>query len=272
MNRACEGVAGMEVIVDRVWNNFKKYRFLLAELVKKDIKLKYRRSYLGILWTLLEPLLTTAVLTFVFGNLLGKGGRTYPVYILTGRLLYTFFSNSTKAAMKSIRKNSGMIKKVYVPKYIYPLSTVLSNYVIFLISMIILFFATIVFDIEPTWHLFQSVIPLSLLLVLSLGVGLILSTMAVFFRDLEYLWTVLLMLIMYTCAIFYHVSDLKLGNRIWLFKLNPLYLVIVNFRNSMFGNPLDMEALVLSAIYSFAALIFGVVLFYKEQDKFIMNI
>ena len=102
----------MEVIVDRVWNNFKKYRFLLAELVKKDIKLKYRRSYLGILWTLLEPLLTTAVLTFVFGNLLGKGGRTYPVYILTGRLLYTFFSNSTKAAMKSIRKNSGA--KVYL--------------------------------------------------------------------------------------------------------------------------------------------------------------
>src|SRR5690554_2356423 len=102
--------------MSRLFDNFNKYRFLLVELIKKDIKLKYRRSYLGILWTLLEPLLTTAVLTFVFGGLLGKGGRTFPVYILSGRLLYSFFAGSTKAAMKSIRKNSGMIKKVYVPK------------------------------------------------------------------------------------------------------------------------------------------------------------
>lgn len=258
--------------MNRLWNNFKKYRFLLVELVKKDIKLKYRRSYLGILWTLLEPLLTTAVLTIVFGNLLGKGGRTFPVYILTGRLLYTFFSTSTKAAMKSIRKNSGMIKKVYVPKYIYPFSTVLSNYIIFIISLIVLFFAAIVFDIKPTWHIFQAVIPLFLLLVLALGVGMILSTLAVFFRDLEYLWSVALMLVMYTCAIFYHVEDLKLGSRIWIFKFNPLYLIILNFRNAIFGRPMDMEALIISGISSFAAFLFGILFFYKQQDKFIMNI
>ena len=104
---------------------FKKYRFLLRELVKKGIKLKYRRSYLGILWTLLEPLLTTCVLTIVFGTFFGKDDKTFPVYILTGRLLYSFFSSGTKAAMKSIRQHAGMIKKVYVPKYIYPLSSVL---------------------------------------------------------------------------------------------------------------------------------------------------
>lgn len=258
--------------MNRVWSNFKKYRFLLVELVKKDIKLKYRRSYLGILWTLLEPLLTTTVLSFVFGNLLGKGGRTFPVYILTGRLLYTFFSNSTKAAMKSIRKNSGMIKKVYVPKYIYPLSTVLSNYVIFAISMVVLFLAAIVFDIKPTWHIIQSVIPLFLLLVLALGAGMILATLAVFFRDLEYLWSVVLMLVMYTCAIFYHVEDLKLGSRVWVFKFNPLYLIILNFRNAMFGKPMDLEALAISGVFSFAALLFGILFFYKQQDKFIMNI
>ncbi len=254
------------------WNNFIKYRFLLVELVKKDIKLKYRRSYLGILWTLLEPLLTTAVLTLVFGKLLGKGGRTYPVYILTGRLLYTYFANSTKAGMKSIRKNSGMIKKVYVPKYIYPFSTVLSNYVIFLISLIILFLAAIVFNITPTWHLFQAIFPLFLLLVLAMGVGMILATMAVFFRDLEYLWSVVLMLIMYTSSIFYHVEDLNLGNRIWIFKMNPLYLIIVNFRNTVFGRPMDMKALGLAAVYSFGSLLIGILFFYKKQDKFIMNI
>ena len=90
---------------------FKRYRFLLKELVKKGIKLKYRRSYLGILWTLLEPLLTTCVLSLVFGKFFQKGDKSFPVYILTGRLLYTCFSTGTKNAMKSIRQHAGMIKK-----------------------------------------------------------------------------------------------------------------------------------------------------------------
>lgn len=258
--------------MNSVWINFNKYRFLLWELVKKDIKLKYRRSYLGILWTLLEPLLTTAVLTIVFSNLLGRKEQNFPVYILTGRLLYTFFSNSTKAAMKSIRSNSAMIKKVYVPKYIYPFSSILSNYVTFLISLIILFFAALLFQVMPTFYLLQIVIPLFLLLILSLGAGLILATMAVFFRDLEYLWSVVLMLIMYTSGIFYHVDDLKLGEHAWIFSLNPLYLIIVNFRDAVFGMPLNQQALLLSAAYSFGALMAGILLFYRKQDKFILNI
>jgi ABC-2 type transport system permease protein len=244
----------------------------LGELVKKDIKLKYRRSYLGILWTLLEPLLTTAVLTLVFSNLMDKGGRTFPVYILTGRLLYTFFSNSTKAAMKSIRSNGAMIKKVYVPKYIYPFSSILSNFVIFLISLIILFLATIVFRVMPTWYLLQIIVPLIMVLVLSMGIGMILATLAVFFRDLEYLWSVALMLIMYTCGIFYYVDKLNLGELSWIFNLNPLYLIIVNFRDAVFGNPLNLEALILSAVYSFGSLLIGILLFYKKQDDFILNI
>ena len=101
--------------------NFIRYRFLLGELVKKGIKLKYRRSYLGILWSLLEPLLTTCVLTIVFGTLFGNNDPTFPVYILSGRLLYSFFSQGTTGALKSIRSNASMIKKVYVPKYLYPL-------------------------------------------------------------------------------------------------------------------------------------------------------
>ena len=254
------------------WKNFSKYRFLLGELVKKDIKLKYRRSYLGILWTLLEPLLTTAVLTVVFSNLLGRGGKTFPVYILTGRLLYTFFSNATKSAMKSIRSNSTMIKKVYVPKYIYPFASILSNYVIFLISLVILFLAAILFQVMPTLYLLQIVVPLIMILILSLGIGMILATLAVFFRDLEYLWSVALMLIMYTCGIFYHVEDLKLGEHAWIFNLNPLYLVIVNFRDAVFGHPLNKEALLLSAIYSLGTLLVGILLFYKKQDEFILNI
>ncbi|MGF7143736.1 ABC-2 type transport system permease protein [Anaerotaenia torta] len=256
----------------QLWKNFSKYRFLLGELVKKDIRLRYRRSYLGILWTLLEPILTTAVLAFVFGGLRKVKDPQFPVYILTGRLLYSFFSDATKSAMKSIRSNSGMIKKVYVPKYIYPLSGVLSNYVIFLISMLVLFGAAVIFKVRPTVYVIQAVIPLFLLLVLALGFGMILATMAVFFRDLEYLWGVVLMLIMYTSGIFYHVEDLRLGDKAWVLRLNPLYTVISNFRNAIFGAPMNQTMLLLSACYSFGALAIGFVLFYRKQDEFILNI
>ena len=108
---------------------FKDYSFLLSELVKKGIRLKYRRSYLGVLWSLIEPLLTTCVWVIVFGTLLGRGGRDYPMYLIIGRLTYSFFNGATKAASRSVQANASMIKKIYVPKYLYPLSAILYNFV-----------------------------------------------------------------------------------------------------------------------------------------------
>ena len=173
-----------------VVKTFNKYRNLLVELVKKDIKLKYRSSYLGVVWTMLEPLLTMVVLTLVFSRLLGKGTRDFPVYILTGRLLYSFFSNGTKAALRAVRANAGMIKKVYVPKYMYPFASVLSGYVIFLISLVVLAIVAVVRGVYPTLQLFWIFVPLVQILIITTGVGMILATMAVFFRDVEYLWGV----------------------------------------------------------------------------------
>lgn len=257
--------------MDKAIKNFNKYRYLLFELVKKEIKLKYRRSYLGILWTLLEPILTTVVLTLVFSEFRGKRDPLFPVYVLTGRLLYSYFSNATKAAMKAIRGNSGMIKKVYVPKYIYPLSSVIANYITFLISMIVLFGAILIYRVEPTRYLLNAFIPLLLILILALGMGLILSTLAVFFRDLEYLWGVVLMLLMYTSAIFYQSSTVPVDKQ-WIFYFNPLYYIIEIFRSAVYGTPLDMKALVIAGLYSVSSLVIGIVLFYKKQDKFILNI
>lgn len=251
--------------------NFNKYRFLLSELVVKEIKLKYRRSYLGILWTLLEPLLTMIVLWAVFKGLKGSDDPTFPVYILTGRLLYSYFSNATKSAMKSIRVNSQMIKKVYVPKYIYPLASVLSQYITFLISLIVLIGVSIVIKIKPTIYILEAIVPLAILFVMVLGVGLILATMAVFFRDMEYLWGVILMLIMYCSAIFYHPSIVEDYDLI--LKYNPLYAVIVNFRNAvLYGLPMDLFSLLYSVGFSVVALIVGIWMFYKNQDKFILNL
>ncbi|WP_343208475.1 ABC transporter permease [Anaerolentibacter hominis] len=255
------------------FKNFLKYRFLLVELVKKDIKLKYRRSYLGLFWTLLEPLLTMLVLYVVFSQLYGKSDRTFAVYILTGRLLYTFFSNATKGAMKSIRSNSGMIKKVYVPKYIYPLASVISNYVIFLLSLIVLIPVSLFVGVFPTKHIIQIVAPLFMIFIMALGVGMILATLAVFFRDLEYLWGVVLLLIMYCSAIFYEPSRVVKTGYGWIFHLNPLYSLISNFRSAvLYHQRMDFGAFWYATAFSVVCLAVGVFIFYKKQDDFILNI
>lgn len=252
--------------------NFKKFRYLLYELIKKDIKLKYRSSVLGILWTLLEPLLTMIVLTVVFSGLLGKGDDNFPVYILCGRLLYSFFSTGTKTALKSIRKNATTIRKVYVPKYMYPLAATLSSYVIFAISLVVLAGVAVYERVGITLYIFEALIPMVILFFLTLGTGLLLATLDVFFRDLEYLWTVVLMLIMYTCAIFYKVETLSSVTNEWIFKVNPLYSLIVNFRNAVFGRPLDMYHLWYSLGFSAAIMVVGCLVFWKKQDKFILYI
>lgn len=258
--------------MNRYMNGFRQYRYLLMELVKKGIKLKYRRSYLGIIWTLIEPLLQMIVLTIVFGTLFGTKDKAFPVYILSGRLLYGFFSSATNSAMRAIRANSAMIKKVYVPKYLYPLSNVLYNYVIFLISLIVLAVVSVVLGVYPTWNLVWALIPLFLILVFSLGVGMILGTVAVFFRDLEYLWGVALMLIMYTCAIFYYPERLLKSGYGMILKLNPLYCMIANFRSAIFNDPVHWKMMGYSAVCSVVVLIVGFYLFYRNQDKFILHI
>ena len=250
--------------------NLKKYKYLLYELIKKDIKLKYRSSILGVLWTLLEPLLTMLVLTLVFSELLGRGDEYYPVYILSGRLLYGFFSNGTKAALKSIRAHGSMISKVYVPKYMYPVAAIFSNYIIFLISLIVLVAVAACMHVQPTWYMLEAIVPLLIIMLLTLGAGMLLATLNVFFRDLEYLWGVVLMLIMYMSAIFYKTTSLK--NHTWIFKINPLYSCIVNFRNAIFGEPLDMYHLWYSLAFSIVLLVVGTVVFWKEQDKFILYV
>lgn len=252
--------------------SFINYRFLLWELVKKGIKLKYRRSYLGIIWSLLEPLLNMIVLTIVFGTILGNHEKTFPVYILCGRLLYSFFSTSTKAALTSIRKNSAMIKKVYVPKYLYTLSAVLYNYIIFLISLIVLVGVALVLGLKPSVYLFQALLALVLILMLSTGCGFILATLGVFFRDMEYLWSVALTLIMYMCAIFYQPERLLSSGFYWILKYNPLYCIIDIMRSAVFGSMMNMQYFVYALCFSIGTIIIGLAGFIKKQDEFILQI
>ncbi len=253
--------------------NFFRYRFLLAELVKRGIRLRYRKSYLGLFWTLLEPILNTIVLTIVFGTLLNKGDALFPVYILSGRILFSFFSQSTTAAMKAIRNNSGMIKKVYVPKYLYPLANILSNYIISLLSLVVLIGAMLIFRVPPTWHLIEGLIPLVTTLILCYGVGLILATLNVFFRDMEYIWNVATTLIMYASAIFYKADVLLKSSHAWIIKFNPMFGIIQNFRNAiLYGAPMDTKMCLYSTCFALMTVVVGTYMFHKFQDKFILYI
>ncbi len=269
--------------------NFVKYKYLLRELIVKDIKLQYRNSFLGVVWTFLQPLLTMIVLAFVFNNLFGRNSPevvNYPVYLLTGRLLFNFFTQSTKRSMRSIRSHSSIIKKVYVPKYIYPLSSVGSCYVTFLISLLVLVGVILFFNIRQvnpiaiSWPVVFAVIPIIILLFLSLGIGMILATMDVFFKDVENIYDVFTLLLFYVTPIVYTIDRLgfKAGSiEAFIIKLNPMYGIIEMFRAAVLHSTefmayFSFKQLVYCCSFALVCNIIGFILFYKKQDKFILHI
>ena len=264
--------------------NFYKYRYLLYEIVRKNIKLQYRNSVLGIFWTFLQPLMTTIVLVIVFGGVFGASRSetvNYPIYLLCGRLIYEFFSQSTKRAMRSIQNSASVIKKVYVPKYIYPLSNVIANFVTFVISLLVLVCFILYFyffsDKPPviTGYALLSPIPILILLILSIGIGLILCTLQVFFKDIEYLYEVFCMLLFYMTPIFYHIDQLNITNKFFrtLLAANPLYPITEMFRSCvLYGEMFDLNHLLYSLGFALATVVIGLFVFYKKQDKFILHI
>lgn len=265
----------------KYFKNFLKYRFLLAELVKKNIKLQYRNSILGVFWTFLQPLLTMIVLVIVFGRVFGAGKDilNYPIYLLCGRLLYEFFTQATKKSMRSILSNATIVKKVYVPKYIYPLSNVISTFVTFLISLSVLAFVMayfIFFSDEPihlTRYVFLAIVPILILFILCIGIGMLLATMEVFFRDVEYLYDVFCMLLFYATPIFYDINQMGLGRMKGVLMANPLYSIITMFRSCvLFGEMWDWNMFFYALGVSLAFLLLGFLAFYKKQDKFILHI
>lgn len=264
--------------------NFYKYRYLLYEIVRKNIKLQYRNSVLGIFWTFLQPLLTTIILVVVFGGVFGgqrAGVVNYPIYLLCGRLIFEFFTQSTKRAMRSIPNSASVIKKVYVPKYIYPLSNIIANFVTFVISLTVLVCFMLYFYFfsnEPphiTPYIFLSPIPILILLLISVGVGLILSTLAVFFKDIEYLYEVFCTLLFYLTPIFYQVEQLNIQSTVLKMALmaNPLYSITQMFRSCvLYGEMFNINHLLYSLGFGIVTVVIGLVAFYKKQDKFILHI
>lgn len=207
----------------------KKHQFLFEELVKRDFKKKYKRTVLGMAWSILSPLLLLLVMKIIFTNLYGRNTPHFTTYLFCGTLVFSFFDESTTQGMSSLMGNARIFTKVNVPKYLFLLSKNVQCLINFGLTLCV-FFLFCVFDkITFTWKFVMLLYPIFMLVLFNLGVGLILSSLFVFFRDIQYLWTVFTRLLMYLSAIFYRIDSFA-ENLQNLFLLNPVYLFIRYFR------------------------------------------
>ncbi len=263
---------------------FAKYKNLMYELTRKNIKLKYRDSWLGIFWSFLQPLLNMIVLTVVFSNIFGAKREhiiCYPVYLFTGRLMFEFFTSSSKKALVSFRANAPIIKKVYVPKYMYPVSGILSNFVTFAISiacyiMVWIFFKLTGFqnggDLTVNWHVLLFFIPMAIMLVFVTGVGLILSVLQVYFRDIEYIWEVFCTLMFYMVPIIYPLQQITTPWIRIIIQLNPLYSMLELFRQCvLYCMPMSWKMLGYASLWAFGTLIVAIFIFDRKSDDLIFH-
>lgn len=249
--------------------NFIKYRDLFIDLVVKDIKLKYRSSILGVFWSMLNPLLMMIIMSIVFMELFRTEIAHFPIYVLIGRILYQFFSEATNFAMDSLTVNAHLIRKVYVPKYFFPLSKVCSSLLTMIMAFIPLIIVMVISGVTFSWVNLLFILPVIYLFGICGGLGLILASINVFFRDMKHFYSIVLLVVMYMTPIFYPASIIpeKYMTFIWL---NPLYPVVEIFRDIVLYSTLpDPHFHMLSIVYALIYWCVGLVLFFKTQDRFI---
>lgn len=263
-------------------NTIAKYWFLMEQLIQRDFKIKYKRSVLGVFWSFLNPLLMMLVQYVVFTNLFdlrGMGVVHYPIYLLAGIVTWNGFSDCTNQAMRAITGNASLITKVYVPKYIYPITKVLSASINIVLSMVPLLLVTIIYGLFNQLYLTRALLLLPIFLILLIifiiGVSFLLSSLMVFFHDIEFLWGVILTMWMYATPIIYGIKILE-DKGAWLAKimqLNPIYHYVEFIRSIIIhGTSPDLMEYIICAAFSFGSLLIGILVFKKTQDKFILYI
>lgn len=207
----------------------KKHQFLFEELVKRDFKKKYKRTILGMLWSILSPLCMLLVMKLVFTQFFGRTTPHYTTYLFAGTLTFSFFNESTGQGMTSLMGNAAIFSKVNVPKYLFLLSKNVQTLINYGLTLCVFFVFCIFDDIHFTWKFILLLYPIICLVLFNLGVGLILSALFVFFRDIQYLWTIFTQMLMYMSAVFYTIDQYSYTVQC-LFLLNPMYLFIRYFR------------------------------------------
>lgn len=251
---------------------FQRFTPLLRELVVRDIKVRYRHSVLGLVWTVLNPLLMMVVITIVFSTLFKQNIPNFPIYYLSGSLLFSFNSESTTTALNSMIANSSLIKKVYIPKYLFPFSNILSGLVNLGFSLIAMFIVMVITGAPFHITLLLIPIPIFYTFLFSTGLGILLSALTVYFRDIAHFYSVFILAWTYFTPVFYPVEIL--GERaMMLMRLNPMYHYITFMRELVLnGNFPSMKENLLCMVMGLFMVALGLLVFYKKQDKFVLYV
>ncbi len=247
-------------------------KFLLKQLVKRDLTSKYKDSVLGIAWSFLNPLLIMIVFTAIFSMLFGRQIENYPVYFLSGRIIFDFYKSATQGAMKSIKGNASILTKIYVPKYMFLVSKICYEFINFLISFIILFLVMVATGAPFHATAIFAFIPLALLLVLIFGVGLILSVCNTYFTDIGHLYQVFTLILMYASSLFYPMEIVPVTVQ-KIFTLNPVYCAITAFRECVvYGVMPTASILYYLAIFGLTTLGIGIILFRMFSSELVLKL
>lgn len=246
---------------------------LLKQLIIRDIKLKYRRSYLGYLWSILNPLMLMIVLVIVFSNLFRFDIPNFPLYLISGQIIFSFMVEATNMSVGSIIGNASLLKKTYVPKYIFTISKVGSSLVNLIFSLSALLLVMVITSAEFSWNLLFFPFIILQLLVFCLGISLFLAAANVFFRDIQYLWGVFVSMWMYLTPIFYPVSIISEEYQNLYKTINPMYWYIEQFRDIiLYAKFPQTDSILMGTGLAIVVLILGSIYFNKKQDEFILYI
>lgn len=237
--------------------------------MKRDFKKKYKRTMLGVAWSMLSPLLMLLVMKVVFENFFGRGMNHYTTYLFCGLLTFNWFSESTNGGMVSLFGNAAIFTKVNVPKYLFLFSVNIQVLINFALTLMVFFLFCWLDDISFSWHFLALAYPIATLLLLNVGVGMILSALYVFFRDIDYLWRVFLQLLMYGSAVFYTVDRLPSSVQ-FVFSLNPVYRHIAYIREVVLqGTVPSLETHLTLLGFSVAAFLAGSLMYKHYNTRFL---
>lgn len=258
----------IQSIKDRIMKNW----FLFQELVKRDFKRKYNRTVLGMGWSVLSPLLQLLVMRLVFTQFFGRGVAHYTTYLFCGNLVFSYYRESTNGGMNSLMANANIFSKVNVPKYMFLFSKNVSSLINFGLTLCVFFIFAAIDQVDFTWRFVCLVFPVFCLVVFNIGVGLILSALFVFFRDVSYLYDIFTLLLSYLSAIFYTVDSFSPTIQ-KLFLCNPVYCYIRYFRMIVLNGVVPSASFHLLCLgYAAAVLAIGCLIYRRYNHKFLYYI
>ena len=247
----------------------KRYQFLFTELVKRDFTKKYKRTMLGMAWSILSPLMTLTIMWLVFSNFFGNNMKHYAIYLFSGQLVFAYFTDSTNLSMNALVNNASIFTKVNVPKYLFLLSQNVSSLINFGLTLLLFFAFAAIDGVTFTWKFLCLIYPITCLVAFNVGMGMILSALFVFFRDMQYLWGVITQLLMWMSAIFYTIESFSYKIQM-AFLANPLYLYIRYFRKIVLDGVIPtLQFHLLGAAYALIALAIGTYVYRKYNHEFL---